>query len=768
MKSLYLLSLCILAWLPVKGQNFSKVYTGDGFTDITPWAVYSLQGGDLLINTIRTVDSTVGTTPVPNNKQILTRTDSLGRIKWTLSLDIRYQRFTFPRFKEIYESRSGRIYLYGDLHAPIIVCLSKAGAVLWVNQLSGLDDVVPSGRLVVAPDEASFYISNMITDAVFALAQVDTNGRLIQADNYTIAGRGYVKFKGMSFLAGLPNIYVFSSLQAPNIYRDATLVAARLDNQGGVLEARNLLLRTIPSHRDFGVCADGLQLGSGGILFYTLPSGPNSGRTPQLIRVPLHHQRAYSYALGARRGIAGVLTDSLIPFSYHQGHKGVMIGGINQQSGPQKYRFFFMDSTGRIGHKGLMTTPASTTPRNFVRHGGNKFRIFDFQNPTPSTGGNASLNVSIAQNAQPVGCFPVDTTHLEYDLDSASFGPGSLQQLPSTTTFDSYPFRYSYLSLCEYDGCAQPRLPSLELGPGITTCLPYKLGAPLLFGSQTVRWSTGQTGVGSDTLIVRTPGIYTLTISGPCGTLVDSIDIRANPSAVSIRPRPLASCPKGEVAVGLQRPVSVSTRIVWTVNRRIVTADPDDSLRLYPTNPTNRDSVVTIGVTAQNGACTGRDSLHITLWPGYPKFLGPDIITCTPDTILARPGFAVDPSWVWHLPSGGTSTDPYVRVRHAGSYAASFSAKGCLYSDTVLVTGNGNENLPNIITLNDDGLNRYLKAECLPAGTMELYNFWGVQVFRQEAYDGLWPPRDTPAGLYFYRFSPVGREGRSGWVEVVR
>ncbi|HSI91019.1 MAG TPA: gliding motility-associated C-terminal domain-containing protein, partial [Adhaeribacter sp.] len=83
------------------------------------------------------------------------------------------------------------------------------------------------------------------------------------------------------------------------------------------------------------------------------------------------------------------------------------------------------------------------------------------------------------------------------------------------------------------------------------------------------------------------------------------------------------------------------------------------------------------------------------------------------------------------------------------------------------------ENLPqfyNIITANQDGLNDAFvigKLHLYPQNQLQIFNRWGVEVYRSENYQNNWQAANVSAGVYYYYFRANGKTWK-GWMEVVK
>lgn len=80
--------------------------------------------------------------------------------------------------------------------------------------------------------------------------------------------------------------------------------------------------------------------------------------------------------------------------------------------------------------------------------------------------------------------------------------------------------------------------------------------------------------------------------------------------------------------------------------------------------------------------------------------------------------------------------------------------------------------LPNVITLkNHDGKNDQLKFVGIKNGvwSVEIYNRWGRQVYKSNAYNNDWTAEFESAGVYFYLLQNPRKDRKfKGWLEVMK
>ncbi|MBL7932816.1 MAG: gliding motility-associated C-terminal domain-containing protein, partial [Bacteroidia bacterium] len=125
-------------------------------------------------------------------------------------------------------------------------------------------------------------------------------------------------------------------------------------------------------------------------------------------------------------------------------------------------------------------------------------------------------------------------------------------------------------------------------------------------------------------------------------------------------------------------------------------------------------------------------------------------------------------TWTWDFGNGETSTikNPFTSYAQNGTYVVSLTVTdqfGCpnTYTSEVRVSTIVSDLvklIPNVITPNNDGKNDLWRMEFLevffPDVEIEIYNRWGVRLFRSvgysNAWDGSYLGSPLPVGAYFY------------------
>jgi gliding motility-associated-like protein len=125
-------------------------------------------------------------------------------------------------------------------------------------------------------------------------------------------------------------------------------------------------------------------------------------------------------------------------------------------------------------------------------------------------------------------------------------------------------------------------------------------------------------------------------------------------------------------------------------------------------------------------------------------------------------------SWSWNFGNGETSNLKYPTTfyKENGLYAVVLSVTdqfGCPSTFTAeirisTIVSDIIKLIPNVITPNDDGKNDFWRLDFIdvyfPEAEIEIYNRWGVKLFRSvgysNAWDGSYKGDPLPVGGYFY------------------
>ncbi|WP_048922258.1 T9SS C-terminal target domain-containing protein [Rufibacter radiotolerans] len=138
---------------------------------------------------------------------------------------------------------------------------------------------------------------------------------------------------------------------------------------------------------------------------------------------------------------------------------------------------------------------------------------------------------------------------------------------------------------------------------------------------------------------------------------------------------------------------------------------------------------------------------------------GPDVTIIQGRSVKLEATGGVKYSWV---PSTGlssaTTAAPTATPQETITYTVTVtSPEGCYSQDEVTVTVLPQVFIPNVLTLNKDGINDHweiLNIEKYPNCKVEVFNRWGAKVFSSQGYstkwDGTYQGKTLPVAAYFY------------------
>lgn len=187
-----------------------------------------------------------------------------------------------------------------------------------------------------------------------------------------------------------------------------------------------------------------------------------------------------------------------------------------------------------------------------------------------------------------------------------------------------------------------------------------------------------------------------------------------------------------------------------------------------------------------SGRCRAVDSVAITVNPVTPPLItSPLVLRCGEQQGLLSVAPAPATSYQWQYatsPAGpwqpvAPTGLPTYQATQAGFYRVRALAGGCTaLSAAVAVAVEPVQAvfIPNIFTPNQDGLNDVfeLKLQYPRSSHLQVFNRWGREVFRTDAYGDFWTGKEAGAGVYYYiwRYStdcdPTEHTAK-GWVSIV-
>ena len=305
----------------------------------------------------------------------------------------------------------------------------------------------------------------------------------------------------------------------------------------------------------------------------------------------------------------------------------------------------------------------------------------------------------------------------------------------------------------------------------VTGCTPLTLTFQnTSIGGKNYEWLIGGQVVSTDTgrisYVFTKAGQYTVKIRAynplTCQR-VDSIQqvITVNPANFQISPD-TTICP--EAAARLR--ASGAVKYVWS---------PADGLSsttiASPIARPKQTTTYTVQMTNEFGCTTQRSvTVHTddSFRPDFSVQAGENCnqaaqLTFTNNTKNAD-------RYVWQLGNGDTlrtNLPENYKYPQSGQYTVTLTAyrNGCSLSASKTVSIENLNNIPNVITPNNDGKNDTFNIGILGA-QMAIFNRWGRRIFEAAPYRNDWG-NNVENGIYYYLLTTPGGTQCKGWVEVL-
>jgi PKD repeat protein len=222
------------------------------------------------------------------------------------------------------------------------------------------------------------------------------------------------------------------------------------------------------------------------------------------------------------------------------------------------------------------------------------------------------------------------------------------------------------LSAAEVAQLYNPTLPSGFLGPDVSTCggsaVPIIVGPPI---SGNILWSTGST---NDTIFVDSTYTATVSVSGVCGSGMDTINITAAPNPVVNIGGTGAFCAGNSTTLDAG---AGYTSYDWS------TLDSTQSLVV------GTAGAYSVVVTDSNG-CAGSDSISVIENANPIVSIGADTTICGGDNIILDPG-AGYMQYNWST----LDSSQFISAGSAGAYSVMVTdSNGCVGADSINLSVN--------------------------------------------------------------------------------
>ena len=397
--------------------------------------------------------------------------------------------------------------------------------------------------------------------------------------------------------------------------------------------------------------------------------------------------------------------------------------------------------------------------------------------------GPHSINFNVVDNGVPAQSInfsilvEVDTLSIPPPVivGPDSICPGDSAILTAGSNFESYTWNFGstdsivqvpgglYYFFAEHQGCiaysdtlaifaVHPPIPDIFGGPVL--CDNSSLTLTTTPGYESYLWSAGDTGL---SLTVTDTGFYTVTAFDQYGCS-GSDQIYIEPYLYTI-PAGNQICGLSFTLTGTQSPGGY-----WTAY----------SPSGYSVNINTSTSVLNPGFTFQNEGTyyliyndnfCGFTDTSVANVMEYPSFTLQDYVGCVGEIATLTPLHTGSTSGLYYFWSNSANTS-YINVAESGIYTLTVANACGAAKDTSFVDIFPCElDVPNILTLNNDGLNEVLFIESLEYfnASLQIYNRWGNLVFSSDNYQNNWNGKNmngnilTP-GTYFYTLEAVRNE----------
>ena len=291
------------------------------------------------------------------------------------------------------------------------------------------------------------------------------------------------------------------------------------------------------------------------------------------------------------------------------------------------------------------------------------------------------------------------------------------------------------------------------------------------------QWQQNGQPVGGDSheFTASESGLYSCVISSDCGSLSSEekeIKMEPVPSAPIPAETQFTQCGPGSLTLSVEG--SESTEFRWYESDTANDLIPGESSPEFETPTLSRSK--TYYVSAINGSCESpRTAIEAIIQTPLEANAGEDTtISLGEQTQLQASG---GDSYKWS-PSEGLSDpnipNPLAEPDKTTTYTLEATdLNGCSATDEVVITVRPKEEppvdpipdpkedpgafIPNAFSPNHDGINdvwEIINIENFPECTVEVFDRWGVQVFKstayKEAWDGSYQNQKVPAGSYTY------------------
>lgn len=149
--------------------------------------------------------------------------------------------------------------------------------------------------------------------------------------------------------------------------------------------------------------------------------------------------------------------------------------------------------------------------------------------------------------------------------------------------------------------------------------------------------------------------------------------------------------------------------------------------------------------------CIYTDSLYLDVYTPQEFYLGNDTLICRKEFLGIYPPDGLN-NFYWEDGSNNVPHSVYGNINTV--ILTNIDENGCYFSDTLLLElSNCEPIIPNVITVNNDGMNDYFvikNSEKHPRNRLEILNRWGNLIYEKDYYDNTFNGEGLSDGTYFY------------------
>lgn len=162
-------------------------------------------------------------------------------------------------------------------------------------------------------------------------------------------------------------------------------------------------------------------------------------------------------------------------------------------------------------------------------------------------------------------------------------------------------------------------------------------------------------------------------------------------------------------------------------------------------------------------------SIVINFNQSPPVFnFGEDKSMCVKPSIILNPSLQLsDLEYLWQ----DGSNDSRFEVSDYGEYWLEISNACGVSKDTITFQPKGIllDEIPNVITPNDDNLNQFFKIPSQNTSVnLEIFNRWGMPVYYTSPYKNDWDGKDLPSGVYYYYLYEECAGTKKGSISILK